>query len=135
MWTGSSAACCSVYQLAQLEASTAKGALEKKHKFCSPRSWERVGPVPAQVTFPLYINDGRTANTIILSGLLAINLPFCLVSFLSIQHLNLCGDSTVILVEVRCVFSASCQPNLLKGYVLCGVLGRLLRVSELRESW
>lgn len=135
MWTGSSSACCSAYQLAQLEDSTAKGALEKKPKFCSPHSLERVGSVPAQVTFPIYINDGRTANTIILSGLLAINLPFCLTSFLSIQHLNLCGDSTVTLVEVRGVFSASCQPNVLKGYVLCGVLGRLLGVSELRESW
>ena len=76
LWTSSSAACCSAYWLAQLEDSTAKGALEKKHKVCSHHPLETMGPVPAQVTFSLNVNAGHTANTIILSGPLAINLYF-----------------------------------------------------------
>lgn len=79
--TVNSAGCHSVYWTAQLEDSTAKGASQEKYMLCPPHPWERTASVPAQVTFALSIKGGHGANTIILSGLLAINLPFVVCSF------------------------------------------------------
>lgn len=80
--------------------------------------------------FALSIKGGHGANTIILSGLLAINLPFVVCSFCPPSR-----GSAVALIEVRCLISASAQPHLLKVFVLCGVLGWLLGAPVLGESW
>lgn len=77
LWTSGSPACCSACWSAQFEESTAKGALERKHRlysFVLLILWRE--QMPAQVTFSLIVSGGCTANTVILSGLSAINLTF-----------------------------------------------------------
>lgn len=78
--------------------------------------------MPAQVTFSLIVSGGYTANTVILSGLSAINLTF--VSRPS------CPSSIRMSVEMktRChrgkmpLFSLF-QLLILKGFVSCSVWG------------
>lgn len=118
--TSSSPACCSPCWSAQLEESTAKGALERKHRLCSPRPLERTDASTRHLL--LDCQWWVYSQTVILSGQSAINLTF--VSRPS------CPSSIWMSVEIkaRChrgkmpLFSLS-QPLILKRFVSCSVWG------------
>lgn len=79
--TGSSAGCHSVLNSPAWGFYFLQKCFAEKHTLCPPHPWERTASVPAQVTFTFSIKGGHWANTIILSGLLAINLLFVICSF------------------------------------------------------
>lgn len=101
---------------------------------CPPHPWERTASAPAQVTFAFSIKGGHWASTVILSGLLAINVPFVVCSFCPPSS-QTPAEVARSLMEVRCLVSASAQPHLLKAFVLFDVLGWLLGAPELWQSW